>query len=111
MIKAFLVTIGIIFAMAGLCELIYILRLLIASPKGIRNNYTVLMLRESFAEAQLRFCAAQLKWLGGSFAQTVIAVTDGISKEKLREYSAVFTDGFVFCPSEALGNVILSLSK
>ncbi len=110
MIKSVLLVCVAILAIIGLSEVIHIVRLLLASPKGAQKNYMILWLKVPCAAAQLRFAAAQRKWLGSGYAETVIAVTSGIESEKANELSRTFTDGFVFCPIEALQDILVSLS-
>lgn len=110
MIKTVLIVFFSILAIAGLCELIYTVRILIASPKGAYKNYIVIWLSEPYASAQLRFASAQRKWLGSGYAEHIIAITSGIDNDKAAEYFSVFKDGFIFCPVEALQNVLLSIS-
>ena len=110
MIKTVFIIIGLVLCVLGLCELIHSISLLLASPSGAPRGCQVIWLRGDNAWSQLRFARLQYRWLGSAYAGTVIAVTDRINAKELELYQKSFLEGFVFCPSGALEDVIRSIS-
>lgn len=83
--KIFLFFVILIFAILGLSEFLHILMLLFISQK--RKMYTQLYieLHEDTALKQIAFVGEQLLWLGSKYAENIVAVGDGLTKETLFE--------------------------
>ena len=105
-IEGILITIGVILAIWGLCELLHNLRLIsIFKAKNVKL-LSVVFLKPNRAVSQLNFAAEQKNWLGGDFAEYIIGVTDGIDGEELKECKHIAENrGIVLCDKQQLSRV------
>lgn len=85
MVKAILLTVFVLFAVVGICEILYIIKMLFYYP-GIRfNSYIIIVLKKESALKQLNYVWQKIKWHGDSFASGIIAVTDYIDDNELAD--------------------------
>lgn len=112
MIKGVLICITVLLAVSGLCDIIHTIRSWVFSSKRPRNNYSIIYLKCGDAVSQLKFVNEQYRWYGTDFAEYIIAITDDVSNEELKQLEQAF-DGneYIFCPSVALPNVLRSISS
>lgn len=110
MVKATLIIIGLVLCIWGLCELIHTVSLYAVCPKHRQKSCSVIWLKHRNAWEQLRYARLQMRWLGSAYADVIIAVTDSIPPQELALMRDCFIDGFVFCPSDAVTNVIVSIT-
>ena len=102
-IEAILITSGVILAVFGLGELLHTIRLAFICRKKEVKLLSVVFLRSGSAVAQLYFAAEQRNWLGGDFAEYVVAVIDDIDDDELAECREVASQkGFVLCKKSEL---------
>ena len=78
MIKSFLFTFLIFFAVSGVCEFIYILRMFFYFPNIRVQNYSLIVLKKSYGVKQLKYIWQTIKWHGDEFSLGIIAITDDI---------------------------------
>lgn len=84
MVKSILFVLLIILAVMGICELIYLFRMLFYFPGQRVNGYFVIVLKSGCAVNQLNFIWQKMKWHGDNFANAVIAIVDNLDmSEKL----------------------------
>lgn len=81
----FLFLVFLVFSVFGLCEFLHLLHGILIFPKRKMNSTLVIMLDEQNAEKQIAFAGEQLKWLGGKYAERVIAVAQNLSDDALQE--------------------------
>lgn len=74
-----------LFAIAGVCEFIYILKMLFYFPKTRVKHYSLVVLKSGYAIKQLNYIWQKIKWYGDSFALGIIAVVDDIDKKEFSE--------------------------
>ncbi len=107
MIKTVLTIIVILFAVLGLSEFLHSLRLACFSLGPKRKTATVIVLDEDRAVEQLSYVISQSCWFGPQYSECIIAVTDSLSEETLRdcrEYTK--TSNVILVPNEYISNVI-----
>lgn len=103
MVKSFLLIFLIIFAVAGICEFIYIIKMFFYFPKTRVKNYSLIVLKKGYAVRQLNYIWQKLKWHGESFAVAIIAVTDNIeSKELLDCNNFVKGKNIILCTATSI---------
>lgn len=110
MVKTTLIIIGLVLCIFGLSELMHSISLLVASPKHKQKSCSVIWLKSGIAWNQLRYAKLQMRWHGTAYADVVIAVTDSIAEYEISPLCECFREGFVFCPSEAVADVIGSIT-
>ncbi len=74
-----------IFSLFGFCEALHLLKLFIIFPKRKMNSSLVIILSEETAINQITFAGEQLKWLGTKFADRVLAVSEDLNEETVKE--------------------------
>lgn len=73
----------IVFAVGGICDFIYIFKMLFYFPGTRVNNYLLIVLKSGTAERQLNFVWQKIKWYGQSFAVGIIAITDCLESHEI----------------------------
>ncbi|MBQ3816955.1 MAG: hypothetical protein II802_01635 [Clostridia bacterium] len=107
MIKAFLLTLLLTFAVLGIAELINGIKLRLIRPKEQATTYTLLFLKTGFAVEQLKFLLAKFEWNGEIFTNRIIACFDVLNEEERQEclkLSDVYN--IVFCKRSDLAQLI-----
>ena len=87
MIKLFLLIFIIIFAVAGICEFIYILRMFFCFPNIRVQNFSLVVLKKGYAVKQLNYIWQKIRWQGDEFASGIIAITDALEEKELCDCS------------------------
>lgn len=83
MVKSILFALLLIFAVIGICEIIYIIKMMIYYP-GIRiKNYSVIVLKSKYSIKQLNYIWQKINWYGDSYALGVIAITDALDNNEV----------------------------
>ncbi len=93
MIKSFLIAITVVFAVLGLAEFLHFLRLLICGPKHRTKSVLVIFLKRGSAVNQLDFVVSQQRWLGGLFADKIVAFYNDLSDDEFKSCSLIAADG------------------
>ncbi len=110
MVEALFLTLGLILCIFGLTELIHAVSLWMCGARHRRKSCSVIWLKPKSAWEQLRYERLQMRWLGKAYTDVVIAITDALDPQETLTLSRCFTDGFIFCPSDAVINVIMSIT-
>ncbi len=90
MVKGFLMATLLVLAVAGICEIIHLIRLYFASDGKKNINYALVFLRNGRALYQLQYMYEQLLWQGNGYADTIIGVDYDLSEDERKlcyEYS------------------------
>ena len=82
MVKGILISLLFLLAVAGICEIIHLIRLYFVSDNIKNVNYTVVFLRKKRALNQLRYLYEQLLWQGDTYADTIIAIDRGLDEDE-----------------------------
>lgn len=72
-----------IFTIAGICEFVYLIRLIFYFPHVKTNSYSLVVLKRDYAVRQLNFLWQKLKWQGEDFASGIIAITDNLENNEI----------------------------
>lgn len=83
MVKSFLLVFLIVFAVAGICEFVYILKMLFYFPNIRVQNYSLIVLKKGYALRQLNYIWQKIRWHGDGFALGIIAITDDVETKEL----------------------------
>ncbi len=83
MVKTTLFIFFVVFAVLGLCEVIYFFKMLFYYPGMRCNNCIIIVLKDKYALRQLNFLWQKLKWLGNGYASVIIAITDYLELEEI----------------------------
>ena len=78
MISVFFSILVSLLAIAGLCELIYTIKLFLLSPSKKPLSFIIIYLKKNIALEQLTYIFEKLKWNGESYATQIVAITDNI---------------------------------
>lgn len=102
-VKSILLISLLIFAVMGICELIYIIKMFFYYP-GIRvNNYTLVVLKSNYAIKQLTFLWQKIRWQGDGYALGIIAITDNIKTKEILICNKFIADkNIILCNSHSL---------
>lgn len=84
MVKGLLISLVFILAVAGICEIIHLIRLYLVSDSQRNVNYSLVFLRKGRALNQLRYVYEQLLWQGGTYADAIIAIDCGLDEDELK---------------------------
>ncbi len=82
MVKGILISCVFLLAVAGMCEVIHLIRLYFVSDKQRNFNYSLVFLRKNRALNQLRYLYEQLVWQGGTYADTIIAIDRELDEDE-----------------------------
>lgn len=85
MVKTIILIVFILFAIAGISDLIYALNMLFYYPVIKNKHYSIVILKSKYAYKQLNFIWQKIKWQGDAFSFGIIAVIDCINKYELEE--------------------------
>lgn len=103
MVKSFLLIFLIVFAVAGICEFVYILKMLFYFPSTRVKNYSLIVLKKGYALKQLNYIWQKIRWHGDGFATGIIAITDVIEARELFDCSNFIKDkNIVLCTTESI---------
>lgn len=83
MIKLILFVSMIFLSVFGICEIIYIFRMLINYP-GLRiKSYIFIVLKKGYAIKQLNYIWQKRIWFGDSYTTGIIAITDSLNCDEI----------------------------
>lgn len=106
MIKIILLVITVLLAALGLTEFVYGMRACAIAPK-CSGSATVLLLNEEDAEKQLEFAIFKSRWFGSGQTSCIIAITDRLSDDTLKNCRQLTEDtDVVLVPVKYFENVI-----
>ncbi len=102
-VKSILIILLTVLVVLGICELLYILKMIFFYP-GVRlNNYALVVLKSNFAVKQLNYIWQKIKWLGDSYAVGIIAISDNLDEnEILNCIDFICGKNIVLCSSNLL---------
>ena len=112
MVKLLLLLFLIIFAVAGVCDFIYILRMLFFCPFVRVQNYLFIVLKKGNALKQLNYMWQKIKWYGDEMAIGIIAIIDDIENDELIDCNK-FVDkkNIVLCNNDSLSEIVRILGS
>lgn len=88
---------------SGICEIIYIIKMLINYPGTRVENYSIIILRKNYALKQLNYIWQKIKWYGDSYSFGVIALTDALdNNEKSICSKYAFGKNITLCNTDSL---------
>ena len=85
MVKTVLLIVLLLFAISGICEFIYLLRMLLFFPGKQFDNYILVELQPNFSVKQLNFLWQKIRWHGNAYACGIIATTDKLSTGEIKK--------------------------
>ncbi len=92
-----------VFAVAGICEFIYILRMIFYFPNIRVQNFSLIVLKKGYAVKQLNYIWQKIRWHGDEFAFGIIAVTDALETKELCDCNRFVKDkNIILCTAETL---------
>ena len=83
MVKTLLLLAVVIFAVSGICEFIYSLKMLLHFPGKRFKSYTFVTLENGYAVRQLEFLWQKIRWQGDSFSNGIIAACDTLETSEI----------------------------
>ncbi len=103
MVKTILLVLCIVFAVLGLCEIIYFTKMFFYYP-GVRSkNLIFVVLNNKYALKQLNFLWQKIKWQGDDYANAIIAITDNIDEFEMQNCKKfVFGKNIALCELKTL---------
>lgn len=105
-IEGIFISLGVILAILGLCELLHTIHLASIFKKKQVKLLSVVFLKPEHSVLQLKFATEQRRWLGSDFAEYVIGVTDGITDTELKVCELFAKEnGIILCSKELLSRV------
>ena len=69
----------------GLCEIIYMIRMLVSYPGFRVKNYNIIVLKSTYALKQLYYLSQKISWFGDSYALGIIALTDYLNEDEINQ--------------------------
>lgn len=107
MVKTILLLLLLIFAVAGICELIYNFKMIFHFPGKKFNKYVFVVLDEGFAVRQLDFLWQKMRWQGDGFANGIIALTDKLKTKEIINCAEYIKDkSIVLCPLDEVSEFL-----
>ncbi len=82
MIKSILLILLLIFIVSGICEFIFLFKILFFFPGKRFNAYTLIELEKGFAIRQLEFYWQKILWYGEAYSNGIIAIYDKIDEDE-----------------------------
>lgn len=83
MVKTLLLILLLIFAVSGLCEFIYFVKMLFYFPGKRVKTYTFVRLESGYALRQLEFLWQKIRWNGDSFSNGIIAMSENLETKEV----------------------------
>ncbi|MBQ8203296.1 MAG: hypothetical protein IJZ75_03350 [Clostridia bacterium] len=110
MVKGILISCVFLLAVAGICEVIHLIRLYFVSDGKKMPTYSLVFLRQGRAINQLRYEYEQRLWQGGTYAETVIAVDKELDEDERKLcYEFARKKDIIIAPAEMLGRILDTL--
>lgn len=85
MIKALLIAFLIIFALSGICDFLFFLKIVICYPDKKFSNDVVTVLKKGSALTQLGILTERLNWYGKCYADRIFAVVSDLDENEINE--------------------------
>ncbi|MDO4607700.1 MAG: hypothetical protein Q4B40_00725 [Clostridia bacterium] len=105
MVKTLLLIFLVLFAVSGICELIYFLKMMFYYPNLRVHNYSLIILKSGNAVRQLNFVWQKLRWYGEDFSKGIIAVVDNLDTAEILNCTGFANDKkIVLCTASLLMN-------
>ena len=102
-VKSFLLIFLIIFAVAGICEFVYIIKMFFYFPNIRVKNYSLVVLKRGYEVKQLNYIWQKVRWHGDAFACGIIAVTDDIEIKEFLDCNIFIRDkNIILCTVESI---------
>lgn len=86
-VKSIILLCLLLLIVTGVCEIIYIIKMLINYPGTRVKNYSIIILKKNYALKQLNYIWQKIKWYGDSYALGVIALTDALDNNEISKCS------------------------
>ena len=83
MVKTLLLLTVLIFSVAGLCELIYYIKMIFYFPGKRVRSYTLIFLEPDRALRQLEFMWQKICWHGEGYSGGIIAICDALETKEI----------------------------
>ncbi len=83
MVKTILLLLLLVFAVAGLCEFVFLIKILFYFPGKRFKTYTFMELYGGYAMRQLVYFWQKILWNGEGYSNGIIAITDNIQEKEL----------------------------
>ena len=96
-----------IFTIAGICEFVYLIRLIFYFPHVKTNSYSLVVLKRDYAVRQLNFLWQKLKWQGEDFASGIIAITDNLDNNEIMNCNKFIVNKKIILSSKQTPFIIL----
>ncbi len=107
MVKSFLLIFLIIFAVAGICEFVYILKMFLYFPNVRLQNYSLIVLKKGYAIKQINYIWQKIKWHGEDFSIGIIAITDNIETKEILDCKNFINDkNIILCTAASLSECL-----
>ena len=107
MIKAIFLTLAIIFAVLGLCDVIYAVKSALLFPDTKTRSYLVFNLKKGYGLQQLRYFSQKKRWYGSEFCDKIVALNDDldfVENSSCENYIA--PDDVVVCDTNRLRELL-----
>lgn len=85
MVKTILFVCFLLFAVSGMCDFIYLVKMFFHSPKKRFKNYSLVSLEQGCAVSQLDFLWQKISWNGESFSCGIIALCNNLDKNEISD--------------------------
>lgn len=83
MVKTLLLILLLIFAVSGLCEFIYFVKMLFYFPGKRVKTYTFVRLESGYALRQLEYLWQKIRWNGDSYSNGIIAINENLETKEI----------------------------
>lgn len=83
MVKWLLLVFLLVFCVAGICEFVFLIKLLFHFPGKRFKTYTFIILESGYAVSQLDFIWQKIYWHGDSYSNGIIAFIDALDENEI----------------------------
>lgn len=83
MVKSLLLIFLLIFAVSGICEFIFLIKLLFHFPGKRFKIYTFIALESGYAVRQLDYVWQKIYWHGDGYSNGIIAIIDALDENEI----------------------------
>ena len=103
MVKTILLLLLLIFAVAGICELVFFIKMLFYFPGKKFKTYTLVQLEQGYAVRQLVYLWQKILWNGEGYSNGILAITDNLQeKELLNCIRYIKSKNIILCKKQEL---------
>lgn len=109
MVKTILYVLSGLFAVSGICDFIYMIKMFFHCPKKRFKNYSLVLLENGYAVRQLDFLWQKISWHGDAFSCGIIADCNNLDENEMSDCVKYIRDKNIkLCKENVISEILNS---